>query len=279
MIIIVLIAVTYLIYIDAVALPREDEPLYKKTIQYGPRLWAFFSFLFFAAVTPVYLLRKQQFRKIFVESDNRFSPQASPSEFLVRSDAYGIVIAWAVFTALFAISIAALSYLQPIFKSKLGELVLLTAFSSVMMAILIYGRTRQHPYEGFLTSVGLRKSRKSFWQAGILPLMGGVGFACLSSFFIMFRSAMPTTPLYKILEAPHSTWPLLAFLGLAMLIGPLLEEIIFSGYFFSVVRTLKGTRFAIFSIAAIFAFLHIGQYWGDWVAIAAVATLGLSLTA
>ena len=44
------------------------------------------------------------------------------------------------------------------------------------------------------------------------------------------------------------------------------------------VSKIRGKKFAIYVIALVFAFLHLGQYWGDWLAIGMVTLLGFALT-
>ena len=65
---------------------------------------------------------------------------------------------------------------------------------------------------------------------------------------------------------------------MAICIAPLIEEIVFRGYFFHVLEEWIGVQKAIYVIALTFAFLHVGQYWGDWLAIIMVTVLGFALT-
>jgi len=60
--------------------------------------------------------------------------------------------------------------------------------------------------------------------------------------------------------------------------APLGEEIIFRGYFFRVLSVVKGPVWSAVIIALSFGLLHVEQYWGDWLAIAMVAALGLALS-
>ena len=113
----------------------------------------------------------------------------------------------------------------------------------------------------------------------VLPMAVGLALAYLSALIILHRSVQPSTPLHEVLEATQSPLLIFLFLFLAVVVAPFLEELIFRGYFYHVVSFIKGKGFAIFWISLVFAFLHVGQYWGDWVAVGMVTILGFALTA
>ena len=60
--------------------------------------------------------------------------------------------------------------------------------------------------------------------------------------------------------------------------APLFEEIVFRGFFFSALEKVKGKVFGVVLVSVVFAGMHCGQYWGDWMAIAMIACVGLVLT-
>ena len=124
----------------------------------------------------------------------------------------------------------------------------------------------------------LRLGKTSRLKTILLPLLLGLFFAYVSVSLTFLRGEQPKTPLSEVLEATQSTPAILGFLALAVLLAPLIEEIIFRGYFFYVVNQMKGSVIAVSSVALAFAFLHVGQYWGDWLAIGMVTILGFVLT-
>jgi len=52
--------------------------------------------------------------------------------------------------------------------------------------------------------------------------------------------------------------------GFAILVAPLMEELIFRGLLFAIFARLVGIRFAVLTTAVLFAGLHIPEYWGAW---------------
>ena len=151
-------------------------------------------------------------------------------------------------------------------------------FSSGLMVILIGRSTRDGIYQGFRTAVGLRWGKNSFGKLIILPLLSGAGLAFLASWVMKIRQNVPMTPMGEALSSADSSMAIFIFIAVAVILAPLLEEIIFRGYFFLVLDKIKGRAFAIAVITLMFGILHVGQYWGDWLAIVMVALMGLSLT-
>jgi membrane protease YdiL (CAAX protease family) len=160
----------------------------------------------------------------------------------------------------------------------MGDLVLSAVYSSVLIVCLIYRASKSFSNSGFLDNVGLRKGERPWIQVVALSVILGLFFSIFSSYLTTMRQVQPQTPLNDVLDTTRSMNLVLIFLFLAIGIAPLLEEIVFRGYFFRVIKEWLGGKWAIYIIAATFAILHVGQYWGDWVAIAIVALLGLTLT-
>ncbi len=194
------------------------------------------------------------------------------------SDAWRVVLFWFLSMLAFGVGMKALSPLFSDVDSKMEKLLLSAAFSSLVALGLIYRASREFSSLGFLTNMALRKGRSSWTTVAALPAVIGTAFAYVSSWIIWVRSVQPPTPLYEVLEQTQSASLLLVFGAMATLIVPLIEEIIFRGYFFYVVNKAKGERFAVYVVSIVFAFLHMGQYWGDWAAIGMVVVLGFTLT-
>jgi hypothetical protein len=84
------------------------------------------------------------------------------------------------------------------------------------------------------------------------------------------------TDMEKLLKLGLAVKLMLA--ALAVLTAPLVEEIVYRGVIFSGVEGLWGTRAAIVLATAVFAIVHVPQYWGSWAANTAILSLSLVLT-
>ena len=160
----------------------------------------------------------------------------------------------------------------------MGQLILSAVSSSAVALILIARASHTFSDRGFLYNMGLRKGERSVVEVFVAPALAGLLFASVSSGIMLLRHEQPVTPLSEVVDATDSVWLMAVFLALAVLAAPLVEEVIFRGYFFPVISRAKGERFAIYVISLVFAFLHVGQYWGDWAAILMVMLLGFALT-
>lgn len=233
----------------------------------------------FVVLLPIYLLRRIRFLRMVgtglpVPADET---GGYPSSTLV-SDAYNVILIWFLAMVVIGAFLKSVGEIFPAFGSPMGQLLLSAGFSSTIALILIGKASRQFSDEGFLFNMGLRKCDRSVVEVFVVPALVGLFFAAVSSAIIWLRHEQPVTPLSAVVAATDSVWLFAVFLALAILVAPLIEEIIFRGYFFHVLSQAKGKRFAIYVISLVFAFLHIGQYWGDWAAIVMVMLLGFALT-
>lgn len=272
-----LIFLFFVVYWDARILRSKEEGIYKEIFCYTPRQWAVCSALFLLGVLPIYLLRRRRFEKFFKDNALTFWEEPLNPE-RILSDAFGIILLWSFVVIFWAIVGEGLRLFFPDFGEGMAELILSTAFSFILMVILIYRTTENYPQEKFSRFVAIEKKRRGFWKVAGVPVAAGLVFAYISSLIIFERVIQPKTPLSEMLEAATSSAWMLAFLGMAVVVAPFLEEIIFRGYFFRVMSLVKGKGFAIAAVSLVFGFLHVGQYWGDWAAIAMVTLVGFSLT-
>jgi len=220
---------------------------------------------------PWYLLRRNHFV-------NTLAWNSAHKFLILLSSALGVIIIWTYGVVVFGFFISGLMDFSRGAISEMGDLVLSSAFSSVLIISLIYQSSRNFSDGGFLENVGLRRGNQSWARVVALSVFLGLFFAFFSSYLAVTRHVQPSTPLSEVLETTQSLGLILIFLFLAVFIAPLIEEIVFRGYFFHVIREWIGVKRAIYIIALTFAFLHVGQYWGDWLAIAMVTTLGFTLT-
>lgn len=105
---------------------------------------------------------------------------------------------------------------------------------------------------------------------GLALLMFGV--AILAERFLPHKE----TELEKFLKMGFSVRIMVA--ALAVLSAPLIEEIIYRGVVYASVEGLWGKAAAVVTVTALFALVHVPQYWGSYAAIAAICSLSLVLT-
>lgn len=200
-------------------------------------------------------------------------------KFWMAIDALGVLLFWflGIIAANFILS--GIRSIFPMIISELGEILIVAMLSFGLALKLIYQVSARMSSKGFFFNVGLYKAGQSSAKLIGIPVLIGICFSFLSSLIILYRPVQPDTPLSEILsQVDSSSGLLVVFIALAILLAPFAEEVIFRGYFFRVLKELKGERIAIILISCIFALLHVGQYWGDWVAILMVTVLGFSLT-
>ena len=242
--------------------------------------WLVPVMIFFILVAPIYLLRRGRFLSaVKLDEGKQISAPGERCEFFrLKSDAMGIVLMW--FLSIFILSFVTKGVVAvwPAFESELGELLITVVVSSALILMLIDQASRGFSDKGFFYNVGFRKENGSFFTVVFVPLFIGLLFAWIAAYLLLTRQIQPHTPLDEIIKSTRSSGMLLAFVAMAILVAPLVEEVIFRGYFFHVIRKIRGQRFAVIFIALVFAALHFGQYWGDWLAIGVVTFLGFALT-
>ncbi len=194
------------------------------------------------------------------------------------SSAMGVSVVWTYGVLVFGLFASGISRLIPGVISEMGDAILSVVFSSFLIVSLIYRSSKSFSSQGFLTNVGLRKGNTSWFKIIVVPATLGLLFAFFASYLALERQVQPSTPLSELLEATQSYGLILVFLFMAIGVAPFVEEIVFRGYFFHVLKKWLGGRKAIYIIALSFSFLHVGQYWGDWLAITMVTALGFTLT-
>ncbi len=291
---IALLGLALVVYLDARMLRRRDGRLFNDVFAVSPVLTAIIAGLIlfhlaivesspqnlpqflFVVLLPIYLLRRIRFLNS-VGGRDRSRPVPTETEILV-SDAYNVILIWFLAMVVAGVFLKSAGEIFPVLESRMGQLLLSAVFSSAIALILIARASRKFSDRGFLSNAGLRKGEKSVMEVFVVPALVGVFFAVVSSGIMMLRHTQPVTPLSEVIDATDSLWLFAVFLALAVLAAPLIEEIIFRGYFFHVISRARGKRFAVYVISLVFAFLHVGQYWGDWAAIVMVMFLGFALT-
>ncbi|HCI45595.1 MAG TPA: hypothetical protein DE315_08735 [Candidatus Omnitrophica bacterium] len=295
--VIFVLGLALVVYLDAAMLRRRDGRLFNKVFAVSPPLTFVMAGLIlfhlavvadsptnlppfiFVVLLAVYLLRRVRFQQLAGTGKPVPPDEAGgyPSSVLV-SDAYNVILIWFLAMVVIGAFFKSAGEVFPAFESPMGRLLLSAVFSSTIALILIARASQKFSGRGFLYNAGLRRGGRSVMEVFVVPALAGLFFAVVSSAIIWLRHTQPVTPLSEVIEATTSTFLFAIFLVMAILIAPLIEEIIFRGYFFHVISRARGERFAIYVISLVFAFLHVGQYWGDWAAIAMVMLLGFALT-
>ncbi len=197
---------------------------------------------------------------------------------LWMSDSLKVLIVWIY-------SIIAVSFFSKIisgifFKNDNGLMAMLmtTLVSSAVVLFFVVQASQNFSEKGVRENLNLVANGKSVFQLVAFPAFLGFLFASIIGYLAVVRPVNPQTPLIKELKESHSSGVILLFVLLALFLAPLVEEIVFRGYFFKVIKKIKNNLFAIVSVSMVFGLLHVSQYWGDWLAISAVFLLGLALT-
>ena len=123
-------------------------------------------------------------------------------------------------------------------------------------------------------SVGIRWRWPNFRQ-GVRFLLAGV----LLAMVVLAGSALlpdrKDFPMEKLFTSPSAVY---AVGGLAVLIAPFMEELVFRGVLFSFFERLGGFRIAVPLTALLFAALHYPEYAGAWTHVSMILVVGLVLS-
>lgn len=123
-------------------------------------------------------------------------------------------------------------------------------------------------------SVGIRWRWPSFRQ-GMRFLLAGV----LLAMVVLAGSALlpdrKDFPMEKLFTSPSAVY---AVGGLAVLVAPFMEELLFRGVLFSFFERLGGYRTAVPVTALLFAALHYPEYAGAWTHVFMILVVGLALS-
>jgi membrane protease YdiL (CAAX protease family) len=82
-------------------------------------------------------------------------------------------------------------------------------------------------------------------------------------------------PLQQLFNSPATAYAVGAF---AVLIAPLMEELVFRGVLFAIFEDTVGLRFAVISTAVLFAGMHIPEYRGAWNHVFLLLIVGLAFS-
>ena len=145
---------------------------------------------------------------------------------------------------------------------------LLTTFHILFLGVIYLFLAVNHGLP-FWQGLGWRKI--SARAAGACAL-GGVALAILIQFAPPLLPSTQDFPLQKLFNSPAAGYTIAAF---AILIAPFMEELIFRGLLFAFLERLAGVPMAVVGTAALFAALHVSQYWGAWNHVVLITLVGV----
>lgn len=232
----------------------------------------------FIFLLPVYLIRRFQLIRALEKIRQSVYSNKDRWNLVVAVDWFTVIIYWFIGSTVMTLAIRRWLGLWPEFYSELVELLFITVFTSFYMVFLIYLTAQKYPGKDFLEMVGMHFKKTAVFKTILMPVLVGIVWSVIASYVLTTRQLQPSTPMGELVDTAESGAVLVVFLGIALLVAPLLEEIIFRGYFFFVLRHFCGNWPTIVIISILFAVLHFDQYWGDWMAILMVTLLGFSLT-
>jgi membrane protease YdiL (CAAX protease family) len=124
----------------------------------------------------------------------------------------------------------------------------------------------------FAKIVGLTGDRFPLWMSitiGAVLFVTGAGIAKL-------LGGDTPTQLEQIINSSVATRYLVAFIAVAT--APLVEELIYRGVVFSVLKRAVGSVGAVLFVLGLFTLVHVPQYWPNYGVLAAVGLLSIVLT-
>ncbi len=152
---------------------------------------------------------------------------------------------------------------------------LLLTFQSVFYALLfayIYFLIVAYHRRPFWTTV---KWNRPTTHQTVRYCLGGFFLAVIVRFVPTVLPERGNFPLERLFSSPRAAYAVAAF---AILIAPFMEELVFRAVLFSVFERQVGLKFAVVSTAALFAALHVPEYWGAWNHVLLIFLVGLAFS-
>jgi membrane protease YdiL (CAAX protease family) len=103
-------------------------------------------------------------------------------------------------------------------------------------------------------------------------LAGGGGLAVLATLALSILPDTQDFPLERLFTSRAASF---AIGGFAIGIAPVIEEVVFRGLLFAIFERVVGLRFAVLTTAALFAALHIPEYWHAWNHVLIILAVGM----
>ena len=145
----------------------------------------------------------------------------------------------------------------------------LQAFFYVLIFVYVYALIVFHYRLPFRS--GMRWLSPSA-RSALLFLVAGFLLAFAVQLIPSILPDKQSFPLSQLFTSPAADY---ALAGFAILIAPVMEELVFRGFFFSIFETRTSLRFAVVVTALLFAALHVSEYWGAWNHVLMIFIVGL----
>jgi membrane protease YdiL (CAAX protease family) len=116
-----------------------------------------------------------------------------------------------------------------------------------------------------------RASGRTVWRF----FLAGIALAILIQFAPPLLPDRDDFPLQRLFSSPEAGYAIAVF---AIVVAPFMEELIFRGVFFAFFEHLAGVRLAVLGSAALFAALHVPEYWGAWNHVMLITLVGLAFS-
>jgi hypothetical protein len=186
--------------------------------------------------------------------------------------------------ALFASNLlAAIGYgvLKPLLGWRLGyEALPRNPFFLLALQLVFYGFVL-----GYLYALVVIHYREPFWKGlgwrspNAWPALAWLlaGFL-MSAVVLLVPPILPDAdkfPLEQLFSSRASAYAVGAF---AILVAPLMEELLFRGLLFAIFERRVGWRFAVLATAVLFAGLHVPEYWRAWNHILMILLVGVAFS-
>lgn len=123
----------------------------------------------------------------------------------------------------------------------------------------------------FRTTLGWQFGGMRWWHYVVL-LGGFFLIAALVGYYFPEQE----NDMIRILRSSRAAVFVVAFM--ATVTAPIVEEIIYRGILYSAFQRTFGVAFAVFSVTALFALVHVPQYWPSYSTIVLLTLLSLTLT-
>lgn len=260
----------FILFYDARKLRNHNKVLYNKYIKDSPVIWSILSLIFYFVAAPLYIHRKNKFLRT-LDSINY-----GDRNFNLFTDATSVVIIGFFITGLFSIIFSILSFKIDIFKDNLFQGVMISTILYISIIILAYYYSQIKRRLNFFEFITVRKGENFFLISILVPILISLCLAIINQLFHSL-SAFSHTPFMNLIVMGASISRVILAISV-IIVAPLFEEIIFRGYFFSVLEKIKGKKIAIFIISIMFTFMHFEQLRGNYYAIFLIFLCGAYLS-
>lgn len=229
--------------------------------------------LFLVGALPFYLIRRSKF---FLAAEGLF--HSGNEKIFYLADALGVIMTWFCCWVTSFFFVDGLWRLLGGERARFDELVMSVVLSTTVILVVVRAAARRFGGKDFWENIRCHFKGAPVYRTLVVPVLAGLIFAGISTYFVLNRAVQPQTPLSALVDSAESSFFMVIFVMLAVAVAPFIEEVVFRGYFYRIIEKLTGTWVAVFVIGAIFGLLHVEQYWGDWPAILMVGFLGFMLS-